>query len=425
MEHALIETYGCTLNQADSDMIEGILRQEGVQTERGTYSEEMNADYVIINTCTVKKPTEQKILDRIQKMNGKGARLIVTGCMASANPDRIREAAPKARIISINNMPEMLPKMLNGNTGTIALAYKRIDRSKFIYTPTGVIARIPISDGCLSSCSFCETKFARGPLNSFSEELILRAVSNAVSNGAKEIELASQDTGAYGADKKTDIAYLVSKAADINGNFRIRIGMLNPEHLHKYLDRLIECYKSDKVYKFLHLPVQSGSDSVLKDMKRNYSAEEFRAYVREIREKIPGISIATDMIVGYPTETEEDFEMSINMLNDVRPAITNVSKFWERPNATAKRSGRLSNATIKERSIRMARLAKAIQYEDLSMAIGTTEKVCVTESNQRSNIARDSFYRNIALKDKEELGSEINVRITGNSSVCLLAERCS
>ena len=142
MEHALIETYGCTLNQADSDMIEGILRQGGVHTERGTYSEVMNADYVIINTCTVKKPTEQKILDRIQKMNGKGARLIVTGCMASANPDRIRKAAPKARIISINNMPEMLPKMLNGNNGTSMLAYKRIDRSQFIYNPTGVIARI-------------------------------------------------------------------------------------------------------------------------------------------------------------------------------------------------------------------------------------------------------------------------------------------
>ena len=164
MEHVLIETYGCTLNQADSDMIEGILRQEGMLTERGTYSDKANADYVIINTCTVKKPTEQKILDRIQKMNGKGERLIVTGCMASANPDRIRKAAPKARIISINNMPEMLPKMLNGNTGTSMLAYKRIDRSQFIYNPTGVIARIPISDGCLSSCSFCETKFARGPI---------------------------------------------------------------------------------------------------------------------------------------------------------------------------------------------------------------------------------------------------------------------
>jgi len=423
LEHALIETYGCTLNQADSDMIEGILRQSGVQTERGTYSEEANADYVIINTCTVKKPTEQKILDRIQKMNGKGDKLIVTGCMASANPDRIRKAAPRASIISINNMPEMLPKMLNGNPDTGMLAYKRIDRSQFIYNPMGAIARIPISDGCLSACSFCETKYARGPLNSFSEELILKAISNAVSNGSKEIELASQDTGAYGADKKTDIAYLVSKAADIGGNFRIRIGMLNPEHLHKYIDRLIECYKSDKVYKFIHLPVQSGSDSVLKDMKRNYSIDEFITYIKEIRKKILGISIATDMIVGYPTETEEDFEKSISLLKDIRPAVTNVSKFWERPNATAKRSGRLSNATIKNRSIRMARLAKAIQYEDLSLAVGTTENVCVTESNQRSNIARDRFYRNIALKNREELGADIMVRINGNSSVCLLAEK--
>ncbi len=424
MEHALIETYGCTLNQADSDMIEGILRQSGVQTERGTYSDEANADYVIINTCTVKKPTEQKILDRIQKMNVKGDRLIVTGCMASANPDRIRKAAPKANIISINNMPEMLPKLLNGNPGTGMQSYKRIDRSQFIYNPMGVIARIPISDGCLSSCSFCETKFARGPLNSFSEELVLRAISNAVSNGAKEIELASQDTGAYGADKKTDIAYLVSKATDINGNFRIRIGMLNPEHLYKYLDRLIECYKSDKVYKFLHLPVQSGSDSVLKDMKRNYSIDEFIAYAKEIRKKIPGISIATDMIVGYPTETEEDFEESIGLLKDIRPAVTNVSKFWERPNATAKRSGRLSNTTIKNRSIRMARLAKAIQYEDLSLAVGTTERVCITESNSKSNIGRDRFYRNVAVNNREELGSEIKVLIKGNSSVCLIAEKC-
>ncbi len=425
MEHALIETYGCTLNQADSDMIEGILRQSGVHTERGTYSKEANADYVIINTCTVKKPTEQKILDRIQKMSGKGDRLIVTGCMASANPDRIRKAAPKARIISINNVPEMLPKMLNGNPDTGMHAYKRIDRSKFIFNPMGVIARIPISDGCLSSCSFCETKFARGPLNSFSEELILKAVSNAVSNGAKEIELASQDTGAYGADKKTDIAYLVSKAADINGNFRIRIGMLNPEHLHKYIDRLIECYKSAKVYKFLHLPVQSGSDSVLKEMKRNYSADEFTAYVREMREKIPGISIATDMIVGYPTESEEDFEQSIALLKGIRPSVTNVSKFWERPNAAAKKSGRLSNATIKGRSIRMARLAKAIQYEDLALAVGSKERICITESNSKSNIGRDGLYRNIAVKGNEELGSEIDVRITGNSSVCLLAEKCS
>lgn len=425
MERALIETYGCTLNQADSDMIEGILRQSGVQVERGTHSEKNAADYVILNTCTVKKPTEQRILDRIRRMNAKGERLIITGCMASANPDRIRKAAPKARIISINNMPEILPKVLNGTLDTDMLAYKRIDRSKFIYNPTGVIARIPISDGCLSSCSFCETKFARGPLNSFSEELILKAVSNAVSNGAKEIELASQDTGAYGADRKTDIAYLVSKSVMVEGSFRIRIGMLNPEHLHRYLDRLIECYKCEKVYRFLHLPVQSGSDSVLKAMKRNYSVDEFVAYVREIRDKIPGISISTDMIVGYPTETEDDFEQSISLLRETRPAVTNVSKFWERPNAIAKSSGRLPNATIKERSIRMARLAKEIQYEDLSLAIGTTESVCVTESNQRSNIARDIFYRNIALNEEAELGSEMTVRITGNSSVCLLAERCS
>ncbi len=424
MESAVIETYGCTLNQADSDMIEGLLTNAGISVDRGLYSGKKNTDYVIVNTCTVKKPTEQRILDRLEKINGKGSKLIVTGCMASANADKIRAAAPEASIISISNIPEMLPKMLANGVNGDMLAYKRTDRSQFIYNPKGVIARIPISDGCLSSCSFCETKFARGPLNSFSEELVLKAVSNAVHNGAKEIELASQDTGAYGADKKTDIAQLVSKAVMTDGNFKVRIGMLNPEHLHKYIDRLIECYKSDKVYKFLHIPVQSGSDSVLKEMKRKYSADDFRAYVKEIRSKVPGISIATDMIVGYPTETEEDFSASINLLKETRPAITNVSKFWERPNATAKKSGRLSNEIIKGRSVMMARLAKSIQYEDLHHSIGTAERVCITESNSKSNIGRDIFYRNIAVNGNEELGSSIKVRIIGNSSVCLIAERC-
>ncbi len=419
----MIETYGCTLNHADSDMIEGILKRSEVRVSREGSTEDAKPDYVIVNTCTVKKPTEQRIIDRLEKLRGKGSSIIVTGCMASANPERIKEALPEASIISISNIPTELPKVLEGGQARDSIAYRKVDRAKLIYNPKEVIARIPVSDGCLSSCSFCETKFARGPLNSFSEELILKAVSNAVSNGSKEIELASQDTGAYGADRRTDIADLVSKALSIDGNFRIRIGMLNPEHLHKYFDRLIECYKSDKVYKFLHLPVQSGSDSVLKEMRRNYSAEEFRSYVNEARSKIPGMSISTDMIVGYPTETEEDFLESISLLKETRPAVTNVSKFWERPNASAKRSGRLSNQIIKRRTIEMARLAKSIQYEDLSLAIGTTEKICITEKNSKSYVGRDSFYRNIAVDSAEDLGTDITVRITGNSSVCLMAER--
>ncbi len=422
MRKAVIETYGCTLNHADSDMIEGILKNSGIDAVQSVYNGQ-EADYVIVNTCTVKKPTEQRILDRLEKLSKEGRKLIVTGCMASANADRIRKAAPDASIITINNMPEIAQMIESGAVPAERASYKRIDRAELAYSPKGPIARIPISDGCLSSCTFCETKFARGPLNSFSEQLITRAVSNAVANGAREIELASQDTGAYGIDRKTDIAELVSKAILIDGDFRIRIGMLNPEHLHRYIDRLIDCYKSEKVYKFIHLPLQSGSDSVLKSMKRNYSPDEFIGYVKELHSKIRGISIWTDMIVGYPTETESDFMQSMDIIEEIKPAVTNVSKFWERPNAPARKIGKIRDIEIKKRSIKMSRAAKAIQYKELRKEVSKTEKIIITEKHNQSNIGRDDYYRNVVLNEPAELGTVVEVRITGNSSVCLIASK--
>lgn len=424
MPRAIIETYGCTLNRADSDIMQAILADSGMEVSAGRYDGRSNYDYVIINTCTVKTPTEQRILDRIGKVSKNSCRLIVTGCMASANPDRILAIAPNARIVTTDNVHRIAEALDDGyrSMGSMS-ARSRIDKLEYFRHGGSVISRVPISEGCLSSCGFCETKFARGPLNSFSEKLILKAIRISADRGSKEIELTSQDVGAYGLDRGTNIGELICSIADIPGDFRVRIGMLNPEHLHRYIDTLIEGYKNRRIYRFIHLPLQSASNRVLRGMGRRYTIEQFNEHVRELRARIPGISIETDMIVGYPSEGEADFLESMNFISESRPAFTNVSRFGARPHAEASRLKQLENSVVKERSSGMSRLARSVQMEDLSRLIGSVEDVLVTEENERSLVGRDDYYRIVALNRNDcnaQIGDRVSARIYGNTSVCLL-----
>ncbi len=426
MPRVLMDTYGCTLNKADSDIMSGILKEGGFEVEKGGHSSKVDHDYVLVNTCTVKIPTETKIIERIRQVSKTRAKVIVTGCMASANRDKILRAAPNASIVTTSNIhriAEALQETAKSGLPISYDSYTRSDKAAILPSTGQVVARIPISEGCLSSCSFCETKFARGPLNSFSEKLILKAISMSVEKGAKEIELTSQDVGAYGLDRSTNIAELLELATDISGEFKLRVGMLNPEHLGKYLDRLLLTFRSGKLYKFLHLPVQSGSDDVLRHMDRNYTVSEFGEYVCEARKKVPGISIATDIIVGYPTETRQDFDKSLAMVERERPTFTNVSKFGARPHARASRLEPLDVKAVKGRAIEMSRSARSVQREDLSRLVGTVQQVLVTEKNDKSFTGRDECYRVVALDAKGiSVGDVITARIVSNSSVCLLGK---
>lgn len=424
MARALIETYGCTLNHADSDIMEHLLKAQGIDVVNGKYRKGQEVDCVIVNTCTVKNPTETRILDRIKKISAEKKRLIVTGCMASANADKILAVAPGSSIVTTNNIHRITDAVEElGSRDRIDYSESgRIDKLEYATSQSSVISRIPISEGCLSSCSFCETKFARGPLNSFSERLILKAIEMNVRNGSREIELTSQDVGAYGLDRGTNIAQLLLGIGDIEGDFRVRVGMLNPEHLDKYIDSLISAYSDRRIYRFVHLPVQSGSNKVLNEMQRRYTIEQFNGYVAEIRSKVPGISIETDVIVGYPTETDEDYEESVSFISSVRPTFTNVSKFGARPHAKASRLMQIDNKTVKERSSNMSRIARSVQREDFSKLVGTRTRALVTEENNKSMVCRDDSYRIVALDKSSDvaMGDFVDVEIIGNTSVCLI-----
>ena len=410
-----IKTYGCTLNQADSDIMGSVIRGAG-----NSIVGPADSDVVLVNTCTVKNATSQKILYHLGNLERQGKRVVVSGCMAGANRDLIERYAPSASIVTNRNIARV------NEAVEAAMAGKRLvldaasgdDRLALLSPMGGTVARIPVSDGCVSSCGFCETRFARGPLHSFSEETILRAIEQSVRAGAREIQLTSQDMGAYGLDRKTDIAELMEKITLIDGDFRVRVGMLNPEHLHRYVDRLVDAMQDRRFYKFLHLPVQSGNDRVLREMGRRHTMAQFESIIAEIRAKVPGITIETDMIVGYPTETEADFRESLEMLKRVRPEVTNVSRFGARPHASASRLAQHNHDVINGRSTVMARVVRSIQHEINDPYVGRTMGVLITVRTPRSLNGRTGSYKQVVIPASGHMGigDTADVRIDSASA---------
>ncbi|MDE1832996.1 MAG: tRNA (N(6)-L-threonylcarbamoyladenosine(37)-C(2))-methylthiotransferase [Candidatus Micrarchaeota archaeon] len=413
-----IKTYGCTLNRADSDIIGSVIRDAG-----NSLSGPADSDVVLVNTCTVKSATSQKILYYLSNLERQGKRVVVSGCMAGANRDLIERYAPSASIVTnqnISRINEAVEAAMGGNR-VVLDASSREERLALLSPIGGAVARIPVSDGCLSSCGFCETRFARGPLHSFKEETILRAIEQSARAGAREIQLTSQDMGAYGLDRKTNVAELMERIMLIDGDFRVRVGMLNPEHLHRYLDRLIGAMQGGRFYRFLHLPVQSGSDRVLREMGRKHTTAQFESMVAEIRAKLPGITIETDMIVGYPTETDADFRESLEMLKRVRPEVTNVSRFGARPHASASRLAQHNHDVVNGRSTVMARTVRSIQHEINDPYVGRTFSALMTEETPRSLNGRTDSYKQVVIPVSERLriGDIANVKISSASANAL------
>ncbi|NJE43181.1 tRNA (N(6)-L-threonylcarbamoyladenosine(37)-C(2))-methylthiotransferase [Thermococcus sp. GR6] len=414
-----VETYGCTRNKADAEIMEAILLRAGYELVETPES----ADYVVVNTCAVKDPTEKHMRERIKELLDSGKRVIVTGCLTHVNPDiidprvsgilgvksidRIAEAIDLAerdgKLVSVEGWRERsLDK----------LGLPRLWRS-------GVAFVVPISEGCLNACTYCATRFARGVLRSYKPELVVRWVKEALARGYREIQLSSEDTGCYGLDIGTNLAELLDEITSIEGEFRIRVGMMNPNHAIKFLDELIEVYQDEKVYKFLHLPVQSGDNEVLRRMGRTYTVEEFEEIVNEFRRKIPGLNLNTDIIVGFPGETEEAFQNTVELVKRVRPDKINVSRYSPRPGTIAAKWKQLPGWKVKERSRLLHRLRLQIAYEINQDYVGREIEVLIHGEGKKGGVEGRTFnYKDIILDDGAP-GELINVRVTWAGSTYL------
>lgn len=407
-----IETYGCAVNQADSEIMAGLLSGQGFESGD-------NSGIVIVNTCAVKTPTERKILKRLNELKNSKNKVIVTGCLPASQPNVV-ENFPDFSFIGTNvfDILNAVNSVFEGrrfvrieNELKHRVCTPRIRRNPFI----GII---PIAQGCTGSCSYCIVRKARGTLRSYPSELIVKDVEKALSEGVKEIWITAQDTGAYGIDISEDLPGLLRRITEIKGNFRIRVGMMNPNHALRFLNELIEIYKNEKIYKFLHIPVQSGDDNVLRDMERRYSVNEFREIVSKFRRNIPEITISTDVIVGFPTEDDTAFQNSVNLLREIEPDILNISRFWARPGTKAERMKQLHGRITKSRSRRMSKLFEEIGLKRNRRWIGWKGKALVSEIGKSGSFcARNFAYKPIILKSgKNLLGRFVNVEIIDATS---------
>ncbi|MCL2786685.1 MAG: tRNA (N(6)-L-threonylcarbamoyladenosine(37)-C(2))-methylthiotransferase, partial [Methanomassiliicoccaceae archaeon] len=313
-----VESYGCTMNFGEGEQIAskmgalGHLPADSVE----------EADIIVLNTCTVVDTTERKMIERISELKRMRKEIIVTGCMAKVQTSRISIRLPDSLIIPPGSYGSF-------DDGTVAAKYP--SRAPAAETRGGtnsdmsVTSIIPIAQGCLGDCTYCITKFARGRLASYSGDVILEQFRDALRNGHREILITAQDTACYGFDTGTSLPALIERLLSIDGEYRIRIGMMNPENLERILDDLVNVMRDERVYKFIHVPVQSGSDAVLRRMNRRYTVSEFINMIGRMRAAHPDITISTDLISGFPGESADDHEKSAELVRIISPDTINIT----------------------------------------------------------------------------------------------------
>lgn len=348
-----IKTFGCQLNYSDSEVIAGILKQNKFDIVNLD-----QADIVIINSCGAKSITQNRILDFIKTIKNK--EIFVGGCL----PKMIKLEGITG-IFDTNTILE-LPEIIKGKYSKLSdKKENRLNQPKIRINKE--IAIVPISQGCLGNCNYCSVKFARGSLKSYKPEEITQEIKTALKEGCKKIYLTAQDTGCYGLDINTNLPNLLKEILELKRNFQLRLGMSNPYYIKEYQEQLIPIFKDKRIMSFLHIPVQSGSDKILKEMNRKYKIRGFIDIVNFFRKNIPNINIATDIIVGYPTETEQDFNKTFDLIKKIKPDVLNISKFGPRPNTEAAKLKQLHTKIIKERSKKLTYLFRDISHNNLKV----------------------------------------------------------
>jgi len=407
-----LEVYGCTANKSDASLIKGILREN-----RHEIVENIDeADSIVLLTCTVIDTTEQRMLSRLRTFKKTGKNVIVAGCMASIQTDLIRSILPDAKLLPPQYSHHIVDILENKETTFV-------DKNKTLFSKyyEDVTAPVSIAEGCALSCSYCITSLARGKLKSYPMDEITQDVCSAIRQGCKEIQLTAQDTSSYGLDCRQNLGELLIELSKIKGDYRIRVGMMNPYTALKNIDSIIKGFENPKIYKFLHLPVQSGDNDILKKMNRKYTVDDFLKIIKKFRDKYPNITISTDVIVGFPAETEEQFQHTIDLLKTVKPDITNITRYSARPQTKAKTmKGRVKTDVVKERSKILTEICNIISKENNLKHIRKKYSALVTEKGKENTfVGRAENYKPIVIKEKVEIGEFIPVEITESAATYL------
>jgi tRNA-2-methylthio-N6-dimethylallyladenosine synthase len=420
-----IETFGCQMNELDSEKIAGDLRHHGMEPALDA----SDADLIILNTCSVREKAVQKVYARLGEMKGKKSRkpdivLGVVGCMAQLEGEKILERAPYVDLIAGPQKGHIMSRLVEQRlaTGAPAIDLRMEDdpspaEAAYVLRQSPWRAGVTISEGCNRKCSFCVVPFTRGKERNRSSSIILEEVRNLARQGYLEIMLLGQTVNSYRdpEDRKTRFPDLLRRLCEIDGLRRIRF---TSPHPNDFTDDLLKVMVScPQVCNHVHLPVQSGSTRVLRAMQRGYSREKYLETIGKIRGAARPIAISTDIIVGFPGETGEDFEDTLRLLDEVQYDSVFSFKYSPRPRTAA--LDLADTATEEEKSRRLKTLQenqKLIQYNRNAEYVGRFLEVLVDDrpKTQFSLAGRAGNNKIVNFDGPEGLmGSFVEVQITG------------
>ncbi|MFX1260131.1 MAG: tRNA (N(6)-L-threonylcarbamoyladenosine(37)-C(2))-methylthiotransferase, partial [Promethearchaeota archaeon] len=419
-----IETYGCTSNKFDSYIISDLLNKSKLNYRQTNLE---NAQFIIINTCGVKEQTENKIKARLKDLHelyqkDPNRHIIIAGCLPHIAPryiDVIKKVIPSfSAIIDLNNINEItkiIQKIKNGKKNLVFTSKASLDKAKFFvdFPYKKVTGIVPISQGCLGSCTYCCVKNARGKLKCYNPKNIVENVKYQLKKGIKQIYLTSQDCSIYNYNGK-ELVDLIRSIINLDNNFFLRIGMINPSFLIDKLDQLITIFKFEKVYQFLHIPIQSGSNKILELMRRPYLISDVTDQIEILRKKFPYLTISTDIICGFPGETEYDFYRTVNFIKWLKPEILNISKFTARPGTNAKKMKQLESNTIKERSRRLSKIFRnSLTCINKKWEGWKGEILVIRKSSEKGQaFGRNFAYKNVFINNyNDEYSKFVNIQI--------------
>jgi len=422
MAKIFVEAYGCSASFADSEMISGLILNGG----HTLVDDSSESDLNIVVTCSVKDATANKMIHRIKSLKSKP--LVVAGCFPKAEKSTVEKFAENASLLGPNSLGMTLQVIDSTLSGRKQISLEDSDLSK-VGLPkvrlNPVVGIVEIASGCMSECTFCQTKLSKGDLSSYRLGDIVRQVQTEIKEGCKEVWLTSTDNGCYGFDIGTDLPSLVNAVVEIPEDFMIRVGMMNPMYMPRIKENLIESFDNDKVFKFLHIPVQSGSDKVLHDMKRGHTVGTYREIVKKAKERFGDFTISTDVIVGFPSETEEDFQKTVSLLDETRPDVVNLSRYSVRPGTEAAEWKQIDVAEVKRRSKIIFEQISKISIENNKKWIGWTGKVLFDEKTDEGIKGRNFAYKPVFVRDEVDIGQYHTVEITNVTVSSLLGKIAS
>jgi len=429
-----IETFGCQMNAHDSEKVIGTLEQEGY----ARVEDEENAELILYNTCSIRDKAEQKVFHRLNEykaMQGEGKKFAVLGCVAQQEGEKIFEKAPYVSLVSgsasYRNLPQMLARLEAGETRITGLDDRQTDETfetPFTARSNPHRGYITIIEGCDKFCAYCVVPYTRGKERSRTADSVMHEAKQMADLGYTEIQLLGQNVNSYRdpSGKKT-FAELLLAIGELNGIRRVRFTTSHPRDFTKDIVDAIDA--SDALCDHVHLPVQSGSSTVLKAMSREYTREWYLERMSWIKAAKRDISITSDMIVGFPGETDADFEQTISLISEVKYDAIFAFMFSPRPNTPAVNMSDGVPVEVKMQRLKILNdRQREIQREHYGRHLGQHLDVMVENYNTARNqvVGRSSQNKTVNFTTAQPIlpaiGNYINVHITQTLPNCLVGE---